>query len=60
MENREGVRTCVTCELIEEKSKEGSRRVAEVPLGMFLVQALALVIAGKYLMPTCFYVANIK
>ncbi|VDM66016.1 unnamed protein product [Strongylus vulgaris] len=32
MEDREGVRTCVTCELFAERTKEGSRLVAEVPL----------------------------
>nr|CDJ81911.1 Sjogrens syndrome scleroderma autoantigen 1 domain containing protein [Haemonchus contortus] len=33
MEDRNGVRRCVTCELLEEHTKEGSRLVAEVPLG---------------------------
>lgn len=32
MENRDGVRNCVTCELFNERTKEGSRLVAEVPL----------------------------
>ncbi|KHJ93286.1 Sjogren'S syndrome/scleroderma autoantigen 1 [Oesophagostomum dentatum] len=32
MEDRNGVRTCVTCELFAERTKEGSRLVAEVPL----------------------------
>ncbi|KAK6010754.1 Sjogren'S syndrome/scleroderma autoantigen 1 [Ostertagia ostertagi] len=32
MEDRSGVRTCVTCELFAERTKEGSRLVAEVPL----------------------------
>ncbi|XGW16160.1 hypothetical protein V3C99_001534, partial [Haemonchus contortus] len=32
MEDRNGVRRCVTCELLEEHTKEGSRLVAEVPL----------------------------
>lgn len=34
MENRNGVRNCVTCELYDERTKEGSRLVAEVPLDM--------------------------
>ncbi|EYB87222.1 hypothetical protein Y032_0266g697 [Ancylostoma ceylanicum] len=32
MEDRNGVRTCVTCDLFAERTKEGSRLVAEVPL----------------------------
>lgn len=36
MEDRNGVRTCVTCELFAERTKEGSRLVAEVPLGWFM------------------------
>ncbi|ETN79329.1 Sjogren'S syndrome/scleroderma autoantigen 1 [Necator americanus] len=32
MEDRNGVRTCVTCELFAERTKEGSRLIAEVPL----------------------------
>ncbi|VDN36615.1 unnamed protein product, partial [Cylicostephanus goldi] len=32
MEDRNGVRTCVTCELFAESTKEGSRLIAEVPL----------------------------
>ncbi|VDL83496.1 unnamed protein product [Nippostrongylus brasiliensis] len=32
MEDRNGVRTCVTCDLYAERTREGSRLVAEVPL----------------------------
>ncbi|KAL6726016.1 hypothetical protein Aduo_008029 [Ancylostoma duodenale] len=32
MEDRNGVRSCVTCDLFAERTKEGSRLVAEVPL----------------------------
>lgn len=49
MEDRNGVRTCVTCELFAERTREGSRLVAEVPLGWFFRQVIrSLYLSGSY------------
>ncbi|KJH50287.1 Sjogren'S syndrome/scleroderma autoantigen 1 [Dictyocaulus viviparus] len=51
MEDRNGVRNCVTCELFEERTKEGSRLVAEVPLVLFKI--MYIYISAKYLKLFC-------
>ncbi|VDO87816.1 unnamed protein product [Heligmosomoides polygyrus] len=52
MEDRNGVRTCVTCELFAERTREGSRLIAEVPLGWFFGQLVRpLYLSAKDCLP---------